>query len=92
MTEPLPPPSAPALIVTFLVLEVLAIVSWVSSAAGAPTAVYLAIAVVMMIVSATFFMELKSAHPLLRVMATTVLFFVLLLCAGVAGDVALRGG
>lgn len=91
MMDPLPPPSGLALIVTFLVLEGLAIVSWVASAAGAPTAVYIAIAVVMTVVSASFFMELKAAHPLIRVLAMVVLFFVALLCAGVAGDVALRG-
>jgi hypothetical protein len=85
------PPSGLALILTFLVLEVLAVISWLASAAGAPTAVVLAIATVMMAINAAMFMELKSAHPALRVIATAVVFFIALLCAGIAGDAALRG-
>lgn len=85
------PPSGLLLFITFLVLEVLALVSWLASAAGAPTAVMLAIATLMMAINGLVFMELKAAHPALRVIATAVVFFIALLCAGVAGDTALRG-
>lgn len=85
------PPSGPLLIITFVVLEALAVVSWAASGAGAPTAVMLSITVVMMAISAAIFMELRSAHPVLRAIAMVLVFFIALLCAGVAGDVALRG-
>ena len=85
------PPTGLGLVLTFLVLEALAVISWVASAAGAPTAVMLSISTVMMAISGAMFMELKAAHPALRVIATAVVFFIALLCAGIAGDAALRG-
>jgi heme/copper-type cytochrome/quinol oxidase subunit 4 len=85
------PPSGFLLVVTFVVLEGLAVLNWAVSAAGAPTAVLLAIAMVQAIVSGFVFMELKSAHPAFRVIAVVVVFFIVLLCTGVAGDVSMRG-
>lgn len=84
------PPSGRLLIVTFIVMEGLAVVSWAVSVAGAPSAVMLAIATVMMVLSGAVFMELKSAHPAMRVIATAVVFFVVLLVVGIAADTALR--
>lgn len=84
------PPGRRALLVAFLVLEVLALVSWGVSSLGAVTAVVLAIASVQAAVSAAIFMELWSAHPVHRAAFGLVLFFIVLLCAGIAGDAALR--
>ena len=54
------------------------------------TVVALAIAGVMVLVNAMMFMDLRSAVPATRLVAVLSLLFVVLLCLGVAGDVALR--
>lgn len=90
MTEPPAPPGPRALVIAFLALELLAVLSWIVSSLGAVTVIVLAIAVVQAVVSLTVFMELRSAHPVLRVTAAIVVFFIALLCAGMAGDAALR--
>lgn len=54
------------------------------------TAVAIAIAGVMVLVSAIVFMDLRSAVPATRLVAVLSVLFLVLLCLGVAGDVALR--
>ena len=54
------------------------------------TIVAIAIAGVMVIVSAIVFMDLRAAVPATRLVAVLSVLFLVLLCLGVAGDVALR--
>ncbi|HEX7843510.1 MAG TPA: hypothetical protein VF469_38820 [Kofleriaceae bacterium] len=54
------------------------------------TVVALAIAGVMVLVSAMVFMDLRSAVPATRLVGVLSILFVVLLCVGVAADVALR--
>jgi hypothetical protein len=54
------------------------------------TALALAIAGVMVLVNAMVFMDLRSAVPATRLVGVLSVLFIVLLCLGVAGDVALR--
>ncbi len=54
------------------------------------TVVALAIAGVMVLVNAMVFMDLRSAVPATRLVAVLSILFIVLLCLGVAGDVAFR--
>ena len=78
--------SGRAFVLTFIALELLAGTSWLASGTRLP----IAIAFVSAIVSATWFMELRNAHPVHRAIALAMLFFIALLCAGTAADSGLR--
>jgi hypothetical protein len=52
--------------------------------------VALVIAGVMVVISAIVFMDLRSSPPATRLVAVLAVLFVVLLCLGVAGDVAFR--
>ena len=78
------------LVITFIALVVLALASWLASAAGTGSALALAIAGIKALLIGLVFMELSHAHTVPRVIALTSLLFVALLCAGIAVDVALR--
>lgn len=54
------------------------------------TVVALTIAGVMVLVNAMMFMDLRSAVPATRLVAVLSVLFIVLLCLGVAADVALR--
>ncbi|HEY1556215.1 MAG TPA: hypothetical protein VGF94_15370 [Kofleriaceae bacterium] len=75
-----------AFVGAFIALELLAAVSWLC----AGTMVPIVIAFVMAFVSATWFMELRVAHPVHRAAAIAMLFFIALLCAGISADAGLR--
>lgn len=78
--------SGRTLVLTFVALELLAGASWLASGTGLP----IAVAFVQALVSATWFMELRTAHPVHRAIALAILFFIALLCAGTAADSGLR--
>jgi hypothetical protein len=52
--------------------------------------VALVIAGIMVMVSASVFMDLRSSQPATRLVAVLAVLFLALLCLGVAGDVAFR--
>jgi len=52
--------------------------------------VALVIAGIMVVISASMFMELRSSLPATRLVAVLAVLFLGLLCLGVAGDVAFR--
>ena len=52
--------------------------------------VALVIAGIMVVVSASVFMDLRSSLPATRLVAVLAVLFLALLCLGVAGDVAFR--
>jgi len=83
-------PTRAQIALAFVVLEALAVISWTASAAGAASVVLLVIATLQVVISSAYFMELGAAHPVLRVAGAVIVFFLALLCLGVAGDVALR--
>jgi hypothetical protein len=83
-------PSRRALVIAVVAIELLAIVAWLASAAGAPSALLLVVAAIQVAIGGAVFMELGAAHPAVRVAAATLLFMIALLCSGVASDVAMR--
>ena len=78
------------LILTYLGLVALAVVSWIAAAAGTGAVVALAIAGVKALAIAVVFMELARADAVDRTIAAIAVLFVVLLCLGALGDVALR--
>lgn len=84
------PPTGRALILTYVALVVLAALSWLAAAAGTGTAVALVIAAAKALAIALVFMELWRAHATDRIIAAIAVLFVILLCVGALGDVALR--
>ena len=52
--------------------------------------VALVIAGIMVVISATVFMDLRSSLPATRLVAVLAVLFLVLLCLGVAGDVSFR--
>lgn len=52
--------------------------------------VALTIAGIMVVISAIVFMDLRSSLPATRLVAVLAVLFLVLLCLGVAGDVAFR--
>jgi len=78
--------SGRAFVLAFVALELLAGASWLASGTYVP----IAFAFVQAIISAMWFMELRTAHPVHRAVALTMLFFIALLCAGTAADSGLR--
>lgn len=83
-------PSGLALIATYAGLVVLAAVSWLLADVGSGTVVALVIAAAKAILIALVFMELIRAHATDRIIAAIAVLFVVLLCVGALGDVALR--
>ncbi len=83
-------PSQRALVVALVAIELLAVIAWSVSAAGAPGVILILIAAIEVAIGAAVFMELAAAHPAVRVAALALLFMIALLCSGVAGDVAMR--
>ena len=82
--------TARSLILTYVVLIVLAGVSWLLAAAGTGTAIALLIAALKTVAIALVFMELWHGHASDRMIAIVALFFVLLLCSGTLADVVFR--
>ena len=77
-------------IATYVALVVLAAVSWLLADVGTGIVVALAIAATKAILIALVFMELIRAHATDRIIAAIAVLFVVLLCVGALGDVALR--
>jgi caa(3)-type oxidase subunit IV len=90
MTAMRAPPSGLALVLTFVALLGLAGASWLAAVLGTGTAVAIAIATCKAIVIALVFMELFRAQATDRIIAVVAVLFVVLLCAGMMGDVAFR--
>jgi caa(3)-type oxidase subunit IV len=84
------PPSGRLLVATFVGLIALAVISWVAASLGTGAGLAMTIAAAKALAIALVFMELAGAHAVDRVIAVFAVFFVLLLCAGVLGDVAFR--
>ena len=82
--------TARSLILTYVVVIVLAALSWLLASAGTGTAIALLIAALKTIAIALVFMELWHGHASDRMIALAAAFFVLLLCAGALADVSLR--
>jgi hypothetical protein len=82
--------TARSLILTYVILIVLAGLSWLLAYAGTGTAMALLIAALKTVAIALVFMELLHGHASDRMIALLALFFVLLLCAGALGDVSFR--
>ncbi len=72
-----------------LVLQYLSLGLHYVGFAGYPV-VALTIAGVMVVISASVFMDLRSSLPATRLVAVLAVLFVALLCLGVAGDVGFR--
>lgn len=84
------PPSALALVLTFVALVVLAAASWLLADSGTGTGVALAIAAAKALLIALFFMELIVGHATDRTVAAIAVLFVVLLTVGMFADVAYR--
>lgn len=82
--------TARSLILTWLLLMVLAALSWLAASADLGTGVALLIAAIKTVAIALVFMELLGGHATDRMIALAALFFVLLMCFGVLADVTLR--
>jgi hypothetical protein len=78
-------------VVAILALQYLSFgLHYVALPGAGSTIVPLVIAAVMVIVSAMVFMELRRSNAAARTVAVIAVLFVVLLCLGVAGDVAFR--
>ena len=86
-------PSGRALVLTLAALLAATAIRWAISHADlgfASTPIALAIAAVKAGIVATMFMELMRASTTAHVVAFVTLVFIVLLCAGTVGDLAMR--